>query len=71
MPALVCFGPFELDIEIETLPRRGYQRKHGLRVRLQRQSFEASAVLLETPGRYNKDQPVCDVPTVPRSARES
>jgi hypothetical protein len=51
MPEMICFGSFEPDLEIKTLPRRGYRRKHGLRVRFEGQSFEASAVLLETPGR--------------------
>jgi DNA-binding winged helix-turn-helix (wHTH) protein len=25
MPEMICFGSFELDLEIETLPRRGYR----------------------------------------------
>jgi hypothetical protein len=70
VPEMTCFGSFELDLEIETLPRRGIGANTDC-VRSQRQSFEALAVLLETPGRYSKDQPVCDMPTVPRSARES
>jgi TolB-like protein/DNA-binding winged helix-turn-helix (wHTH) protein/Tfp pilus assembly protein PilF len=40
----LCFGVFELDV------RAGELRKHGLRLRLQRQPFRVLAVLLEHPG---------------------
>jgi len=44
LPKRVSFGVFEADF------LTGELRKHGLRVRLQRQSFDVLAVLLETPG---------------------
>src|ERR1700735_3097406 len=38
------FGVFEADLQT------GELRKHGLRVRLPRQSFQVLTILLETPG---------------------
>jgi len=44
VPRVARFGVFELDL------RAGELRKHGLRVRLQEQSFQILAMLLEHPG---------------------
>jgi DNA-binding winged helix-turn-helix (wHTH) protein len=41
---LLRFGDFELDV------RAGELRKHGLRIRLQDQSFQILLMLLEHPG---------------------
>jgi DNA-binding winged helix-turn-helix (wHTH) protein/Tol biopolymer transport system component len=41
---LIRFGPFELDV------RAGSLRKHGIRIRLQDQSFQILLMLLDRPG---------------------
>ncbi len=41
---LLRFGPFELDV------RAGEMRKHGIRIRLQDQSFQILLMLVERPG---------------------
>ncbi len=43
-PCLLAFGDFELDVRAREL------RKHGLRIRLQDQSFQILLMLLEHPG---------------------
>jgi DNA-binding winged helix-turn-helix (wHTH) protein len=43
-PRLLRFGPFELDV------RAGQITKHGVRIRLQDQSFQILLMLLEHPG---------------------
>jgi DNA-binding winged helix-turn-helix (wHTH) protein len=43
-PYRLCFGDFELDV------RAGELRKHGIRIRLQDQSFQILLMLLEHPG---------------------
>ena len=42
--ALISFGPFEADLASQEL------RKHGVRLRLPRQSFQILKMLLERPG---------------------
>src|SRR5207245_2461869 len=41
---ILSFGAFEVDL------RTGEVRKHGLKIRLQEQSFQILAMLLEQPG---------------------
>jgi formylglycine-generating enzyme required for sulfatase activity/DNA-binding winged helix-turn-helix (wHTH) protein/dienelactone hydrolase/predicted Ser/Thr protein kinase len=43
-PRLLRFGPFELDV------RAGEIRKHGVRIRVQDQSFQILLMLMEHPG---------------------
>jgi Tol biopolymer transport system component/DNA-binding winged helix-turn-helix (wHTH) protein len=43
-PPVVCFGPFEADVQTHEL------RKHGVRLRLPEQSFQVLRMLLERPG---------------------
>lgn len=43
-PPLIQFGPFELDVQ------SGELRKHGIRLKLQRQPLQILAILLERPG---------------------
>src|SRR6516164_4914619 len=43
-PRMLRFGPFELDV------RAGELRKHGIRIRLQEQSFQILLMLLDHPG---------------------
>jgi len=44
LPTLIPFGPFEADLSSQEL------RKHGVRLRLPRQSFQILMMLLERPG---------------------
>src|SRR5438552_3764828 len=44
-PAIIRFGPFELD------SRAGELRKHGIRIKLQEQPFQILLMLLEEPGK--------------------
>jgi TolB-like protein/DNA-binding winged helix-turn-helix (wHTH) protein/Flp pilus assembly protein TadD len=44
LPTLIPFGPFEADLSSQEL------RKHGVRLRLPRQSFQILKMLLERPG---------------------
>lgn len=44
LPAVIRFGPFEVELEEAVL------RKHGIRVKLQAQPFSVLAALLERPG---------------------
>ena len=41
---ILSFGAFEVDL------KSGEVRKHGLKIRLQEQSFQILAMLLERPG---------------------
>jgi Tol biopolymer transport system component/DNA-binding winged helix-turn-helix (wHTH) protein len=43
-PAVIRFGPFDADLQTQEL------RKHGVRLRLPRQSFQILKMLLERPG---------------------
>jgi DNA-binding winged helix-turn-helix (wHTH) protein len=41
---IIRFGPFELDVRAAEL------RKHGIKIRLQEQSFQILVMLLDSPG---------------------